>query len=288
MQTDGAAAPMAKQRCAQGVPLYHNGRVASCEKLVIWGKPGYRCGAVPGEFRVQAAPGATRALPGLNAVHIHLREGNGDALFVEAQLDLLVSIPVNAPEIGSFGPGAYQEVDTGIGQFAQSDHRRRVFQYALVRVNDLLQQLLGLEQVVAVGNAKYHIDAPCVAGGIVGDVVADNGAVGNDHLLVIGSGHGGGEDADLVDHAAGTPRLDVVSLGKWPEYDQHYAGCQIRQGTLQREPDREAGSTKHCHQGRGVDTELAERGDYDKEQEYPSQDTGQEVDKNLVHAAREH
>src|SRR3954468_21049074 len=81
------------------------------------------------------------------------------------------------------------------------------------------------------------------AGGLWRDLdrAAGDGVVGHDHAgAVVGDEHGA-EDLD-VDHAAALPGgLDAVADAEVVEQDDHHAGGEVRERSLQREPDGEAG-----------------------------------------------
>src|SRR6056297_3319196 len=110
-------------------------------------------------------------------VDVALRERNADAFRVEALLDGLRDVELQAPVVGRIGPGPCHDIDAGVGEFGHDDLRRRVGQHPLVGREHFLDDLLRLVDVVAVTDAEGEVDPPCLVGRVVGDDAARDLAV---------------------------------------------------------------------------------------------------------------
>ena len=76
-------------------------------------------------------------------------------------------------------------------------------------------------------------------------------------------GHSGCGKSTVLTMVAG---LNEITLGEGPEDDQHDARCEVGERALQGQAYRKAGGAEQCDQRGGVDTQLAEGGDDDKQQ----------------------
>ena len=81
--------------------------------------------------------------------------------------------------------------------------------------DDSLENALGLIDIIAIANAKGHVDAASVAGSRVGDGVATDFAVGHNHQFVVKRTHSCREHVHRVDDAADPAGLNAVTHIKW-------------------------------------------------------------------------
>src|SRR5690554_5014295 len=168
-------------------------------------------------------------------VNVHLREGNADALTIKLKFHLLGGIPEHRPVVGILDPGTDVEVDSAVCQRRHIDHRGRIFQYSLILLQNIHQNLLRFKQIIAIADAEHHIHSARITLGVVGDVIGVDFAVGNDDLAVVTGAENGVENGDLLHHPTDTTRFYKVTGLEGTEDDQHHAGGEVLQRVLQRQ-----------------------------------------------------
>jgi len=195
----------------------------------------------------------------LDQMHIALRERDRDAFLVEAFLHRARDVPVHRPVVTGPGPGAYHEVDRGLAQGVQPDHRLGLGEHQFVALDDIAQHSLGVVDIVRIGDAKDHVHAPMGLGRDVADHIAPDLAVRHYHLLVVPGCDGRRNQIHRLDRAHDTPRLHRIADIERPIDQDHHAGRKVGKGILQGEADDKAGDTETGENRAQLDAELRER-----------------------------
>jgi hypothetical protein len=90
-------------------------------------------------------------------MHIPLREGDGDAFGVEAELDLFGNGISDGYHMLDAHEGAHGQIDAAVAQGVNGNNGGRLFDNALLIIHDLLQYFFGFQDVVTVANAVNQV-----------------------------------------------------------------------------------------------------------------------------------
>ena len=92
-------------------------------------------------------------------MYVHLRKGNGNALLIEGQFNLLLHVQEHRPVVPRLHPRAHNNIQRAIGQLSDGDKHLRLFQDALVVIDYGSEHAFGLEQIGVIAYAEDHINA---------------------------------------------------------------------------------------------------------------------------------
>jgi MFS family permease len=137
----------------------------------------------------------------LDFVHVNvlLRVGDGNPGFIEADLDGLEQFPTYRPVVGAVYPGAHEDVNAAVAEFANRYYWRRIFQDALIGVDYRLDDVACLADVVVIADPEHQVDTACRQGADVSDVTTEDRRIRHDDALIVGCVHQGCEHADFID-----------------------------------------------------------------------------------------
>src|SRR5687768_1648728 len=142
---------------------------------------------------------AVRSRGTLQQPHFALRQRNDDVPAAEGFDDRLSDLASGGGVIGHADPRLYRNPDREMGEAANRDHRRRVLQHTRIVLDHVVDCGKRLLQIGVVGDADHDLELPDLA--VVVEYLADDLAVGDDHLRQIGVAERGSEERDVLDPA---------------------------------------------------------------------------------------
>jgi hypothetical protein len=173
-------------------------------------------------------------------VQVALREGDVHALFVKAFFHLSHEVPVDIPVVGGAHPGSCDQVDRAVGQFVHANHRCGVIECLGMGAEQFFEDVGGLGDLRAVGDAELQIHAAGVLPGDVGDDAVPDLIVGHEHELVVERQDGGGDEVHRFNLAEHPARIDDVttSNGRLSRIRCRSQSCSACPGARGRSPGR--------------------------------------------------
>ena len=160
-------------------------------------------------------------------VYVELVEGDLDAIVIELALNLFKNVEVNGPIISSVYPYLCGDVNGAGVMCGHTDCGRLILEGKLVLGKDLIDDSLGLFEVVVVADREGKVNTAKIVFGVVDDIAVCKLAVRDVDNLIVGSEYPCVGETDILDCAGIALCLDVViNLEGSGDYDEK-AACDI-------------------------------------------------------------
>ena len=111
--------------------------------------------------------------------------------------------------------------------------------------DDGLEDLFGLLEIGTIADTDRDVDSDIAYFVIVDDGVGGDDGVRSDDSLVFGTDHLRIEDVDIGDSPFSALYFDEVTNLIWFECEDHDAGCEIAEGSLERKSDCQTCCTQY-------------------------------------------
>lgn len=200
-----------------------------------------------------------------SAVHVHLREGDRDAVFVEGDLYVADQVEVDGPVVVGLAPGPHGVFQRAVLVGGKPCEGLGLVQHQRVGAAGLLQHLFHFIDVVVVSGGEGQVHPALLLGGGVHQRGVGDGGIGHDDAFVVNGDDLGVEHADLLHGAGDVAGGDEVADGKGLGDHQHEAPGDVGQRPLQRQADGEAAGADHRDDGGHGDAENGQRRDADND-----------------------